>query len=329
MKPYPAALNLLVCILLAICYAAEAFAIAKPTAAPQATSPPAQPVLLVQNDWTSQVVLAHIVGHILEDEGFPVKFVPFDSQLQFQALADGAVHFQIAAWQGPMYEAYEQALGIGMVDAGTHAASTREGWWIPHYVLNECPDAANWQGLNDCAHLFAPDDADMTGQFTGPPADWGKNYARLITALQMNFAITNVNTPQELWSTLQNAYKNRAPVVLFNWTPNFTDVMYDGRFVDFPEPTDACESDASWGPNPDATGDCGERRSNWLKKAAWSGLAQMYPAAWKILKRVNFTNEQIASAIKMVDIDEMQPVDAARLWIEQNSFVVQQWLGRR
>ena len=44
------------------------------------------PVLLVQNDWTSQLVLARIVGHILEDSGFPVEYVSFDSQLQLSLI---------------------------------------------------------------------------------------------------------------------------------------------------------------------------------------------------------------------------------------------------
>ena len=286
------------------------------------------PVLLVQNDWTSQLVLARIVGHILEDSGFPVEYVSFDSQLQFQALADGSAHFQIAAWEGPMVEAFEEGVRIGMVDAGTHTATTREGWWIPQYVLDECPAAANWQGLNDCAHLFNNNETSTTGQFIGPPADWGKNYARRIAALQMNFQLTHVNSEPELWSRLQTAYDARQPIVLFNWTPNFTDVIYDGRFVDFPEPAPACETDAAWGPNPDVTGDCGDRSSNWLKKAAWSGLAQIHPEAWAILKKIDFTNEQIASAIKMVDIDEQLPEEAARLWVTQNARVVEQWQGR-
>ena len=196
------------------------------------------------------------------------------------------------------------------------------------YVLDECPAAANWQGLNDCAHLFNNNETSTTGQFIGPPADWGKNYARRIAALQMNFQLTHVNSEPELWSRLQTAYDERLPIVLFNWTPNFTDVIYDGRFVEFPEPVPACETDVSWGPNPYVTGDCGDRSSNWLKKAAWSGLAQIHPKAWEILKKIDFTNEQIASAIKMVDIDEQLPEEAARLWVTQNALVVEQWQGR-
>jgi len=285
------------------------------------------PVLLVQNDWTSQSVLAQIVRNLLDASGIPVELVPFDSQLQFRALADGRVHFQIAVWEGPMHEAFEDARGRGMVDAGSHSATSREGWWIPDYVLDDCPDAINWIGLNDCAPLFSTDESNSTGRFLGPPQDWGKDYAQRVEALQMNFRVFNVDAIGELWSQLYTAYEKREPIVLFNWTPNFTDVQYAGSFVDFPEPVDECETDASWGSNPDATGDCGDPHSHWLKKAAWNGLAQMNPAAWKILQRVNFTNAHIARAIYLVDVEDLSIEDAATAWSHEYSQVIDQWRG--
>jgi len=297
----------------------------------ETTSPTGQsemPVLLVQNDWTSQLVLTQIVGNLLEESDISIELVPFDSQLQFQAIADGHVHFQIAVWEGPMYDAFSEAKKSGLVDAGTHTATTREGWWIPDYVLDDCPDATNWQGLNDCAYLFATDETKFDGRFVGPPLDWAKDYARQVAALRMNFHVHNVGAIEELWSELRHAYQQRVPVVLFNWTPNFTDVEYDGRFVDFPEPVKECESDATWGSNPDAPGDCGDRYNFWLKKAAWEGLAQLNPAAWAILQRVNFTNTQIARAIQLVDIEGLSPADAALKWTEEHPQLINQWLGR-
>jgi glycine betaine/proline transport system substrate-binding protein len=287
----------------------------------------AQPLLLVINKWNSQRVLAHIVANVLQQAGIEINFVPFDSQIQFQALADGRVHFQVAAWEGPMRDAFNHALSRGMVDAGTHTAVAREGWWIADYILEDCPAAATWQGLNECAHLFATPETLPAGRFVGPPLDWGKQYAQLMNALPMNFRVINVDNESQLWTTLQNAYTHREPLVLFNWTPNFTDVMYTGRFVDFPEPAAACETDPSWGPNPDATGDCGDSHSNWLKKAAWGGLKGTHPAAWSILKRVDFNNRQIARAIQLVEVDGLAPTEAARVWTEDNTATVEQWIN--
>ncbi len=285
------------------------------------------PIIIVQNNWTSQLVLSYVVGKALEAEGYTVEYAPSDSQLQFQAIADGDMHFQVEAWEGSMKSAFEKAVENGMVDAGTHSAATREEWWIPNYVLEKCPGAGSWQGLDRCAEMFATAETKPKGRFVGPPADWGKNYADRIDALEMNFEAINVGQAATLWAELQSAYDRKEPIVLFNWTPNFIESKFEGQFVDFPAPSAACNEVKEWGPNPNATGDCGAPHSGWLKKAAWSGLAEKYPGAWSMMQNIDFSNAQIAAAALMVDVDGMEPEEAAEKWIEDNADVVAGWKG--
>ncbi|MEC5324201.1 ABC transporter substrate-binding protein [Aurantimonas sp. A3-2-R12] len=286
-----------------------------------------EPIIIVQNNWSSQLVMSNVVGQVLESEGYTVEYVPSDSQLQFTAITNGDMTFQIEAWEGSMKAAFEKAVEEGMVDAGTHDAVTREEWWIPDYVLEKCPDAATWEGLNACANIFTTAETAPKGRFVGPPADWGKNYAARIDALGMDFVAINVGQAATLWAELQSAYDRKEPIVLFNWTPNFVESKFEGRFVDFPEPEPACFDDPSWGPNPDATGDCGAPRAAWLKKAAWKGMADEWPGAWAIVQKINLTNKQLANASKMVDDEGMSPEDAATKWIEDNRDVVDSWLN--
>lgn len=286
-----------------------------------------EPIIIVQNNWTSQLVLSHVVGNTLEELGYEIEYVPSDSQLQFTAIANGDMHFQVEAWEGSMKDAFEKALEEGMVDAGSHDALTREEWWVPGYVLEACPEANTWDGLDKCADLFATAETKPKGRFVGPPADWGKHYAERIDALQMNFEAINVGQAATLWAELQAAYDRKEPIVLFNWTPNFIESKFEGAFVDFPEPEPACFEDASWGPNPDATGDCGAPRGGWLKKAAWSGIAETWPRAWEILQKVNFSNAQIAAAALLVDVDGMSPEEAAEDWAVSNKDVIDSWLN--
>ncbi len=284
------------------------------------------PIIMVQNNWTSQLVLSFVVGKTLEGMGYTVEYAPSDSQLQFKAIADGDMHFQVEAWEGSMKTAFEKAVAEdGMVDAGSHTALTREEWWIPDYVLEKCPEAQNWEGLNACAEIFATAETKPKGRFVGPPADWGKNYAARIDALEMNFKAINVGQAATLWAELQSAYDRKEPIVLFNWTPNFIELKFKGRFVDFPKPEKGCMEDKAWGPNPNATGDCGAPHSGWLKKAAWSGLAEKYPKAWAVMQKIDFDNAQIAAAALMVDVDGLSPEDAADKWIADNAAVVEGW----
>lgn len=285
-----------------------------------------EPIIIVQNNWTSQLVLSYVVGKVLEGKGYTVEYAPSDSQLQFQAMADNDMDFQVEAWEGSMKDAFEKAVGNGMLDAGTHSAETREEWWIPEYVLEKCPAATNWEGLNACAEIFATAETAPKGRFVGPPADWGKNYADRVKSLQMDFTAINVGQAATLWAELQSSYDRKEPIVLFNWTPNFIESKFKGRFVDFPKPEPACFEDASWGPNPNATGDCGAPHSGWLKKAASPRLPEEWPGAWNVIQKIDFSNQQIANASLLVDVDGLEPEEAAEKWIEDNKAVVEGWV---
>ena len=98
-------------------------------------------------------------------------------------------------------------------------------------------------------------------------------------------------------------------------------------FVEFPPYFEGCKDDASLGPNPDATYDCGNPANGYLKKAAWDGMQEKWPNAYDVLTRISFTNPQIAEMAKMVDVDEMEPEDAAAAWLEQNEDVWKPWLA--
>ncbi len=287
------------------------------------------PILITMNNWTSQNVLAYVTGDLLQKLGYEVEYVPSDTQLQFQAIADGDMHFQVEVWEGSMLNAFEKAKATGdLVDMGNHAAVTREDWWFPAYMLEKCPGLPDWKALDKCAELFATAETSPKGRFVGPPADWGKHYAERISALGMNFEEVPVGQAATLWAELQAAYDREEGVVLFNWTPNFIEAKFKGAFVEFPEYEAACLTDPSWGINKDALYDCGAPASGWLKKAAWAGVEADYPKAWELFQNMNFSNDQIAAAAAMVDVEGLSPEEAAAKWVAENESTWSAWMPK-
>ena len=49
-------------------------------------------------------------------------------------------------------------------------------------------------------------------------------------------------------------------------------------------------------------------------------------AAFATLKKIEFTNAQIAEMAKLVDIDELEPEEAAEAWMEENEDVWKPWI---
>lgn len=284
------------------------------------------PIKVVTNDWTSQVVLSNVVAQVLESQGDHVELKPSDAQLQFTAIASNDMDFQVEVWEGSMAESFDKSLKAGAVDYGSHQAVTREDWWYPSYVKDVCPGLPDWKALDACAAKFATPETGTKGRFLGPPADWGKHYSERIQALGMNFQEVPVGQAATLWAELQSAYDRKEPIVLFNWTPNFIEAKFKGEFVEFPKYEPDCLTDPKWGQNKDAVYDCGAPASGYLKKVGSKELEEKWPKAAAILKKINLTNAQIAAAASLVDVDGMTPEDAAKKWIEDNPDTVKSWI---
>jgi glycine betaine/proline transport system substrate-binding protein len=286
------------------------------------------PIIIPIHNWSSQIVMSHVVGQIFESMGNNVEFVTTDSQAVYESVRLGDVSLELEVWEGAFGASFRAALEKGgLHDAATHNAVTREDWWYPMWTKESCPGLPDWKALNDCAAAFATPETGDKGRFLGGPVDWLKHDQERVDGLGMNFVVVNAGSAAALWAEIGAAEADKKPVVVFNWTPNFAEAGWPGEFVEFPAWEDGCNEDPSKGPNPDKTYDCGNPANGYLKIAAWDGMKDKWPAAYATLTKVSFTNPQIAEMAKLVDIDEMEPEDAAAAWLEANEDVWKPWTG--
>ncbi len=287
-----------------------------------------EPIIIPTHNWSSQIVMSHVVGQIFEKAGNNVEFVSTDSQAVYESVRLGDVTLELEVWEGAFGAAFKEALKKGgLHDAGDHNAVTREDWWYPLWVKEKhCPGLPDWKALNECSSKFATPETGKKGRFLGGPVDWLKHDKERVEGLNMDFVVVNAGSAAALWAELDAAKKADRPVVIFNWTPNFVEAVYPGEFVEFPKHFEGCKDDASLGINPEKTYDCGNPADGYLKKAAWDGMKKKWPKAYKVLKKISFTNPQIAEMARLVDVDEMEPEDAAAAWLKKNEATWKKWL---
>jgi glycine betaine/proline transport system substrate-binding protein len=286
------------------------------------------PIVIPTHNWSSQIVMSHVVGNIFEEMGMSVEYVSTDSQAVYEAVRLGDVTLELEVWEGAFGASFTAALEKGGIhDVATHDAITREDWWYPIWTKDACPGLPAWEALNDCAAVFATPETGDRGRFLGGPVDWLKNDQQRVDALGMNFVVVNAGSAAALWAEIAAAERDKTPIVLFNWTPNFAEAVWPGEFVEFPAWEEGCDKDPALGPNPDATYDCGNPADGYLKIAAWDGMPEKWPTAYATLKQVNFTNPQIAEMAKLVDIDGMDPEDAAQAWLKSNEDLWRPWIN--
>ena len=180
-----------------------------------------------------------------------------------------------------------------------------------------------WKALRDCKELFAVSETAPNGRYVGGP--WEKPDEARIRALDLGFQVVKAKTGDEIWVELDKAVAAKKPVVLFNWTPNWVEAIYDGKFIEFPEYDPKCETDPEWGVNQKFTWDCGNPKNGWLKKIVVTGFAEDWPCANSIINNIDFTNIMVAQVTASVDVDGMEQNDAALDWVTKNERLWRSW----
>lgn len=284
-----------------------------------------EPIKIITNNWTSQIVLSYITGNIFQAQGATVEYIPSSVSNQWGALAHGAAHIQVEVWEGTMSDQFNRLVSAGtIIDAGSHNATTLEDWWYPKYVEALCPGLPDWRALKACAAIFQRPDSQGKGvYFAGP---WEKPDEARIRALGLDLQVRVLSQGDDLWVELKKAYETQTPIILFNWTPNWVESRYEGDFVEFPQYEPACETDPSWGINPQFIHDCGNPIGGWLKKASAVSFTQDYPCAFSTLKNISLNNQQIAVIAALVDVDKLSFQAAADQWMQNNTALWQSWI---
>lgn len=286
-------------------------------------------IQVIDNNWSSQKVLARVAKQLLDGMGYNTELVTLDTQSQFAAMGTGDAHIQMEVWEGSMNASFMKEVEAGrMTDGGSHTATTREEWWYPDYVEEICPGLPDYKALNDCAEKLSTPETAPNARYLAGPADWHPEDLERVEALELNVTIVNAGSADALFGELKSAAARKEPIILFNWAPNWVGAAYPGKFVEFParDKENLCVTDPEWGVNPDMTNDCGAAVGGYLKKGLWSGFAEKYPCANELMSNVDFTGPMIDAAAAMVDVDGLDHDAAAVKWIEENQDVVDGWI---
>ena len=284
-----------------------------------------KPTRIPVHNWSSQVVMAYVIGGILEDMGGNVEYVPADSQKVYESIRIGDVDISHEVWQSAFGKSFDAARDAGgLLDWGDHEARSLEDMGYPNWVADKglCPGLPDWEALKAeaCWKNFVTPDSGGKGRWLEGPQSWHKDLMPdRVEALGLAdlWTVKFAGGADALWAELVAAKKEGRGTVIFNWTPNFTDA--DGFvFIEFPPYKDGCRK-ADGG-----DGSCGSPKG-WLKKAVNGDFPKTHPKAAAAFKKLSFTSGQIGEMAALVDIDKMTVEDAGKKWLADNKAVWEKW----
>jgi glycine betaine/proline transport system substrate-binding protein len=282
------------------------------------------PIVIPTHNWSSQVVMAYVIGGIFESMGNYVEYVSADTQAVYESIRQGDVTISHEVWQSTFGKSFYAAMAKGgIIDAGNHDTISLEEVGVPQWVIDQdlCPGLPNYEALKNCKDVFATVDSGGKGRILDGPQSWhGVEYTDRVEALLGDdWVVKFAGSADALWAELAAAKKEGRGTIVFNWTPNFTDK--DGfAFIKWPTYYLGCRKQDG------GDSKCGSP-IGWLKKAANYKFPRTHPAAYMAFSRMSFTAAHIGGMAALVDIDKMSHKDAAKTWLAANEDVWKPFVG--
>ena len=282
------------------------------------------PIVIPTHNWSSQVVMAYVIGGIFKSMGNNVEYVSADTQAVYESIRQGDVTISHEVWQSTFGKSFYAAMAKGgIIDAGNHDTVSLEEVGVPQWVIDKdlCPGLPNWEALKNCKDVFATADSGGKGRILDGPQSWhGVEYTDRVEALLGDdWVVKFAGSADALWAELAAAKKEGRGTIVFNWTPNFTD-KEGYAFIEWPDYYLGCRKQDG------GDSKCGSP-IGWLKKAANYKFPKTHPAAYTAFSRMSFTAGHIGGMAALVDIDKMTHADAAEAWLAANEDVWKPMIG--
>ena len=283
------------------------------------------PIILTIHDWTGQYITTHLMGRVLEEIGYNVKYQQADYIAQFAGLESGDLHIAMEMWETTGKQAMDESLKTGKtVDLGETGMDAKEEWWYPIYMKERCPGLPDWKALNACAEAFSTPETAPKGRYLGGPVTWAGFDDERAEALGLDFEVVHAGTDAALFAELQSAYERQAPFLGWVYAPHWAPFKFKGEWVEFPEYTDDCYENPSWGMNKDMAYDCG-KPFGWIKKVGWKAGEAKWPCAYEAVRNFYINNDTMGALIVEVDLDGKSVDEVVEAWIQGNKSTWKKW----
>ncbi len=246
--------------------------------------------------WDSEIASTHVVAAVLEDRlDKEVSLTAVDAGPMWLGVARGDFDAIVAAWLPVTHSAYLEQTRDEVINLGPNLQGARLGWVVPEYVtLNSIEE------LNDYADRF-------NGEITGidPGAGLMAASERVLDDYNLdNFRLVS-GSDAAMTAALRRAIEREEWIAVTGWTPHWKFAAFDLKYLEDPLQTLGEEEHIATIVHPD--------------------LQSKDQQVFEFLDNFFWTSDQMAEVMILIQ-DGMEPMDAARQWIEENPETVDSWL---
>lgn len=286
-----------------------------------------KPISVAVIDSSDADFVAYVYGGLLERNGFNVEYLRIDYSAMIPAIETGDLDVTTSIWDTTSWSGIETSVrDEAAVNYGSTGVAVREGWWYPTYMEEVCPGLPNWEALKTeaCMAALATAETAPKGRYVDAPADWETDSQMRMQALGLDYEVVNSGSIVTMIATVRAAVERNEPIFSWGYVPHWYFDDTPGDFVALPAATSACFEDASVGPNPDATGDCGFS-TGFIWKLANTDFINKSPEASRLLHLLRLSTLDVAKATGLVENDGESLETVAGAWLDANEAVWKSW----
>ena len=247
---------------------------------------------------------AAVFQNVLERSGYNVVMKKGPHSVMYPMLAEGEFDLFVAAWLPNTHQQYWTEYGENLSLVTPLYSDAKLFWAVPDYVPADA--------VRSVADLAKPDvAAKMDKTIRGPGADSGlmmrsKTLMERYNLSQAGYELAPGKAQDWIAGFNQNI-KAQTWFVMPLWQPQYLNKVANLRILEEPENI------------------LGEPDTAWLV-AHDSAKAEIAPHIFEILKRMEFSIKAITELDYMVNVEELPPQVAARIWMSRHPYTVEYWI---
>ncbi len=283
-------------------------------------------VTINEQAWAGSTANTYVAKDVLEKIGCKVKITQIAEIPVYQAMADGKTDAVLEDWQHvDQYKQYITKQHTAVLEGG-NGVFGHIGWYIPDYLMKQHPEFATWKGLKGKESIFKSPESGSQGMFLGGDPSYVQKDQQLIQALGLNFKFVSVGAEPAQVARWTQLVKQKKPVILYWYTPQYLNVQYHLVEVKLPARFKGCLDDAKAGGDPKKYACAYDTYP--LNKVFSAKFAKSNSPAVGVLKRFSWTNTDQNTVAKWIAGDHVNPDKAAQKWIAANRATVNKWLAK-
>lgn len=254
-------------------------------------------VHLAYVEWSSAVASTNVVRVVLENAGYDVRMSSLAAAAMWQSVASGDADAFVEGWLPTTHEDYYEQLSDQLDDLGVNLDGTKLGLVVPSYT-----EVDSIEQLNDFAD-------SLNGEIIGidPGAGLQRLTGDVVTEYDLNLRLRD-GTDAIMTAALGNAIRNNEHIVVTGWTPHWMFARWDLKYLDDPK------------------GIYGGAEQ--IHTIARKGLKEDMPEVWQILKKFEWTPDDMNEVMLMNEEGDADPYENAKKWVDANAEHVNQWLAK-